>query len=41
MIDASFAGTKIIQGDLLHILPQLPDNLLGGRHRDVATLKLD
>ena len=30
MIDASFTGTKIIQGDLLHVLPKLPDNLFGG-----------
>ena len=30
MIDATFTGTEIIHGDLLQILPQLPDNLLGG-----------
>jgi len=30
MIDTSFTDTKIIHGDLLHILPQLPDDLFGG-----------
>ena len=30
MIDINFTGTQIIHGDLLHILPQLPDDLLGG-----------
>jgi len=29
-IDHNFKGTKIIQGDLLHVLPQFPDNLFGG-----------
>ncbi|MCL2589073.1 MAG: site-specific DNA-methyltransferase, partial [Oscillospiraceae bacterium] len=30
MIEHNFTDTKIIHGDLLHILPQLPDNLFGG-----------
>jgi len=30
MIDHNFTGTKIIPGDLLHILPKLPDDLFGG-----------
>jgi len=30
MIDTNFTGAEIIHGDLLHILPQLPDALLGG-----------
>jgi len=30
MIDTSFTDTKIIHGDLLHVLPTLPDDLFGG-----------
>ena len=30
MIDTTFTGSKIIHGDLLHVLPTLPDNLFGG-----------
>ena len=30
IIDQNFKGTKIIQGDLLHLLPTLPDHLFGG-----------
>jgi len=29
-IDQSFTGTKIIHGDVLHVLPLLPDGLFGG-----------
>jgi len=29
-IDHSFTGTKIIHGDIMHILPTFPDNLFGG-----------
>jgi len=28
--DQSFTGTEIIQGDVLHVLPSLPDDLFGG-----------
>jgi len=30
MIDTNFTGAEIIHGDLLHILPTLPDALFGG-----------
>ena len=29
-IDHNFTGAKILQGDLLHVLPTFPDNLFGG-----------
>jgi site-specific DNA-methyltransferase (adenine-specific) len=30
MIDKDFKGTKVIHGDILQILPQLPDGVFGG-----------
>jgi len=30
MIDKDFKGTKVIHGDILQVLPQLPDGVFGG-----------